>query len=76
MGVKLPPKPLNLTPLCIILWLNISAAPLLTALELFQTRIREVGAKTDHDVLQKTRQEVEYWFDTARAIRGADIEFY
>jgi len=51
MGVKLLPISLYLTIMCSLVRLNIKAPQLLTTIERFQTRIREVCAKTDHDVL-------------------------
>jgi len=44
--------------------------------EELKTRIRETPTKTDHDVLQKVWQEVEYWFGVVGVIRGPHSELY
>jgi len=55
---------------------NVNVPPLPMASEELKTRITETRTKTDHDVLEKVWQEVEYWFGVVCVIRGPHSELY
>jgi hypothetical protein len=75
-----PPTSPDLTPMDFFLWDfvkdNAYVPPLPTTLHELKTRIREVCANTDQEILHSVWQEAEYRFDVARATRGAHIELY
>jgi hypothetical protein len=55
---------------------NVCFPPLPTTLPELKTRIRKACLNNDQEILHNVWQEVEYRFDVARDIRGANIELY
>jgi hypothetical protein len=62
-----PPISPDLTPMDFFLWGfvkdNVYVPPLPTTLPELKTRIREVSANSDQEILHNVWQEVEYHFD-------------
>jgi hypothetical protein len=73
------PRSPDLTPMAFFLWGfvkdNFYISPLPTTLHELKTRIREICANTDQEILHNVWQEAEYQFDVARTLVALTLNF-
>jgi len=77
--IKRPPRSPDLSPLDFFLWRyikNIVYAEKMRNIQHLQERITSAVETVTRDMIQKTRQEIEFRLDVSRATNGAHIEMY
>ena len=74
-----PPRNPDLPPLDFFLWgyiKNIVCGEKIRNIQHLQERITSAIETVTRDMIQKTRQEIEFHLDISRATNGAHIEMY